>query len=108
MLEEKVKEIANHFGIRNQAIKTMEECSELIQATAKYIIKGYFEECEYSEDGIDFESVYDLIEELVDARLMIDQMEYLLNCSMSCEEIRKQKIDRTLNRIKKENTIDNK
>lgn len=94
MLEEKVKEIANHFGIRNQSIKTMEECSELIQAIAKFTIDGY--------------PLYNLVEELADVRIMIDQMEYLLDCSYGCEEIRKQKIDRTLNRIKKENTIDNK
>lgn len=94
MLEEKVKEIANHFGIRNQSIKTMEECSELIQAIVKFTIDGY--------------PLYNLVEELADVRIMIDQMEYLLDCSYCCEEIRKQKIDRTLDRIKKENTIDNK
>ena len=29
---ERIKEIADHFGLKNQTIKTIEECLELVKA----------------------------------------------------------------------------
>lgn len=59
---ERIKKIIGHYGIRSQAIKTMEECSELIQACAKVLLS----------DKITLSD--NLAEEIVDVSIMIAQI----------------------------------
>ena len=52
------------YGDRNQIIKTMEECGELIHALSRKLIDGSF----YNTK---------VIEELADVQIMLEQMIYL-------------------------------
>ncbi len=63
MTDERIKEIADHYGLDSQLSMMQEECAELIQAISKYRRTG------------DVQGVY---EELADVHIMFDQLIYLL------------------------------
>ena len=81
-MNEKLKEIANYYGIDIQTLKLIEELSELIRAL-----------CRQDYDNI--------IEELADVEIMLEQVKYLGN--YNTEEVKYYKIDRQLKRMKAEN-----
>lgn len=76
-----VERIADHFGLESQKLKTVEECSELIQAI----------------ENEDFENI---VEEIADVLIMVRQLIYLYDIKENVNEMIKIKIQRTLNRYK--------
>lgn len=85
-MNEKIKTIADHYGLNNQMMQTIEEMGELTQA----IVKVY-------RNGLDNERD-NLIEELADVEIMIEQLDYLLGDSQ-IEKVKAYKINRQINRI---------
>ena len=87
--EEKVKQIADFYGLKNQLKQLAEECSELSVEALHYIReKGGTER---------------ISEEIVDVLIMIQKIIYLLrNDTEKLEKYADFKLDRQLSRIKKE------
>ena len=82
-----IKKIAEHFRADTQLDKLREEALELVEAIDEcYLPIGYPNE--------------HLLEELADTRLMIKQVNYLIGSEKLVDKIEKQKIARTLERIK--------
>jgi len=80
--EDKLMQIFDHFGATNQAEKLMEEAAEL--------------RVEIIEDNY-----LGIIEELADVEVLLDQIKVKYEiCPEETESIKKEKIDRTLKRIK--------
>ena len=87
--EEKVKQIADHYGLRNQLKQLAEECCELS-----------IEALHYTRERGGTER---MSEEIVDVLIMIKQIIYLLkNDTEKLEKYAEFKLDRQLSRIKKE------
>ena len=87
--EEKVKQIADFYGMKNQLKQLAEECCELSVEALHYI----------KERG----GAERLSEEIVDVLIMIQQIIYLLrNDSEQLEKYADFKLDRQLSRIRKE------
>lgn len=85
-MNEDLKKIANHYGLRRQLWQTVEETAELTQVICK---TGRY----------DMDTVRDhLVEEVADVSIMIDQIVYLLGYNMIAK-IREEKIKRQLERI---------
>lgn len=90
---EKIKQIANHYGFRHQAIKTTEECSELAVVMAKYVL------------GQAGRSA--VVDELADVTIMKRQMQYLMKISRAeLDQAIENKVNRQLERMKNEKSLD--
>ena len=74
-----ITKIADHFGLENQKVKTIEECSELITAIAKNDIDN-------------------IIEEIADVLIMVQQLRYLYDIEDNVKEMIEFKIKRTVER----------
>ncbi len=87
--EEKVKRIADYYGLKNQLKQLVEECSELSVEAMHYTReKGGTER---------------ISEEIVDVLIMIQQIIYLLmDDTEKLEKYADFKLDRQLGRIEKE------
>ena len=86
---DKVKEIAEHYGLRNQLKQLAEECSELSVESLHYI----------REEG----GTERIFEEMADVLIMIQQVIHLLGCGHEdIEKYAEFKVDRQLKRIKQE------
>ena len=86
--EEKVKQIADFYGLKNQLKQLAEECSELSVESLHYIRRGEKER---------------LFEEMADVLIMIHQITYLLrNDTEKLEKYADFKLDRQLGRIQRE------
>lgn len=88
--EERIKRIADYYGLDAQLDMLQEECAELIQAVSKYKRTR----------------VTNIVEEMADVFIMLDQIIYLLNkevASVDVEEFialwMEKKIRRQLERI---------
>lgn len=95
MSDERLKEIADHYGLDSQLSILQEECAELIQAVSK------------------FRRVYDgslslLMEEMADVEIMLEQIKYLTNEKFKVSGLsiydgvdrwKQQKIDRQIVRM---------
>ena len=86
-----LKDIADHYGLRAQSLKLIEEMAELTQSLSKLLIDPYGE-------GID-ENVE---EEIADVNIMLKQLIYLCGIGDEVNEIMHQKIARQLERMKNE------
>ena len=86
-----LKEIADHYGLRTQSLKLIEEMAELTQSLSKLLIDPY--------DGSIVENVE---EEIADVNVMLKQLIYLCGIGDEVNEIMHQKIARQLERIKNE------
>ena len=87
--EEKVKQIADFYGLKNQLRQLAEECSELSVESLHYI----------RERG----GTERVSEEIVDVLIMIQQVIYLLrDDTEKLEKYADFKLDRQLSRIKRE------
>ena len=85
---DKVKKIADYYGLRNQLKQLAEECSELSVESLHYIRNGGMER---------------LFEEMADVLIMIQQVIHLLGCGREdIEKYAEFKIDRQLSRIERE------
>ena len=96
-MKEKIKRIANHYGLAKQQRQLAEECAELIQATSKYM---RFQEESYALT-VDWTYLQNVIEEIADVEIMLEQMKVLLNLSdEAVESVKNIKVNRELARIK--------
>lgn len=95
--KELLKTIADKYGYGEQSMQCIEECAELIQAINKF--RRAASECKPYE--VRKEAVINIIEEIADVEIMLEQMVYLLKVRREyIDEIKKQKIERTINRMK--------
>lgn len=76
-----ITKIAEHFGLENQKVKTIEECSELITAIAKNDINN-------------------IIEEIADVQIMLRQLVHLYDIEDNVKEMIEFKLNRTKERYK--------
>lgn len=87
-MKKDVEKIAKRFGLRNQQSKTIEECSELIQAISKIQIEGF-----------SVDNYYNLVEEIADVEIMIEQLKFLHEINeQRIIDFKKEKIERTIRR----------
>lgn len=79
---EQLKAIINYYGVTNQKTKAIEEMSELIKAICKNDVKN-------------------IKEEMADVYVMLLQLRMIYGFSSEeIEEIKKEKIERTIERMK--------
>lgn len=87
-MEEKMKKIADYYGLIAQLRQLNEECCELAV------------ECNHAIRG---RVTNKLVEELADVEILLEQIKYLCHCSKEMEEIKEYKVGRQIKRIEKEN-----
>lgn len=95
----KIRVIADHYGYDAQSRQCIEEMGELIQA-----INKWWRVCgngQRTEESI-AECRYNLVEEIADVQIMLYQLGYLLDSRLEVSEIITKKLDRQLERIKRE------
>ena len=86
--EDKVKEIAEHYGLKNQLRQLAEECSELSVESSHSARKG---------------TTVKIIEEMADVMIMIEQVVYLAKIDKcDIEDCINYKINRQIKRIEEE------
>ena len=98
-LAEKIKIVADHYGYGAQSRQCIEEMAELTQA-----INKWWRVCgngQRTEESI-AECRYNLVEEIADVQIMLYQLGYLLDSRLEVSEIITKKLDRQLERIKRE------
>lgn len=78
--------IADYYGVINQAFKLFEELDECKEA-----VRGYINGTDKKEHAV---------EEIADVEVMFDQFKYLLCCEERVNEIKREKVDRQLKRMK--------
>lgn len=83
MINEDLKYIANHYGLKHQLVKCKEELGELIKAI----------------DSLDEKAI---VEEIADVEIMTEQLKYLMRTEPSVEIYKDYKIARQLRRISRE------
>ena len=93
-MQDKIQTIADHYGLQCQLEKAGEELAELYEVYSEYMVKLN----QYDEDI----SLEPLIDELADVKIMIAQMEYLLECKEEVADRVNFKLDRQLDRMKVE------
>jgi NTP pyrophosphatase (non-canonical NTP hydrolase) len=81
-----IETIANHYGLTAQLDQTVEELAELIQGISKYKKSPVV-------------GLRNLTEEMADVKIMIAQLEILLNNETEVRDTLHQKVDRQLRRI---------
>ena len=87
--KEKLKKIADHYGLQAQKGILIEEMAELMQAVNKH------DRCPFNLDAI--------IEEIADVEIMLEQIKYLYGISQQkIDEITDYKIQCTLERMNDE------
>lgn len=102
-MQDKLKIIAEHYGIENQSIQLMEEMAELTIALNKYRRSNKIEHQTISESIDEQFIIEQIIEEICDVEIVLEQIKYLLNHSSDDLAVWKQrKIERQLERIAKE------
>lgn len=84
-------EIANHYGLRTQSLKLIEEMAELTQSLSKLLINPYDESIDENVD-----------EEIADVNIMLKQLMYLCGSRQDVYKIMHQKIARQIERIRNE------
>ena len=86
---DKVKKIADYYGLRNQLKQLAEECSELSVESLHYIREG--------------RGIERISEEIADVLIMIQQIIYLIGHGYGdIEKYAEFKLDRQLSRIERE------
>lgn len=106
MSDERISEIVMRYGYDAQSRQCIEEMAELTQAINKFWRKDL--KCGYSaieENGLDKESeaYINLIEEIADVEIMLEQMKEMLYCRDKVSEIREEKLERQIGRIRTKN-----
>lgn len=95
-MDERIKTIADHYGLNHQIDKLAEESAEMIVAELQLITKV---------DTVDKNTLAEnFISELADVDIVLEQVKYLLNQEQRIFFIRERekKIARTLERIEAE------
>lgn len=93
MISERLKTIANHYGLAYQEVKIMEELAELQKAITRDILNKTGEDIQNKRIS------GDVIQEMADVRIMLEQIEYLTDCGRQVEIYMEQKLKRQLDRI---------
>ena len=94
--------IAEHFGLEGQKNQLIEEMAELTKAICKHCrIDGQGQPV--SKELSRYEIEQNLVEELADVKLVLDQVIHLMECEDQVQQVMKQKIERTFERIGEEN-----
>lgn len=102
-MQDKLKIIAEHYGIENQSIQLMEEMAELTIALNKYRRSSKVEHQTISESIDEQFIIAQIMEEIVDVTIVLEQLKHLFNYSDDELAIWKErKLDRQLERMKKE------
>src|SRR5574344_2472425 len=91
---DKIEKIADHYGLQHQLYKSVEELIELVQAIQDYSFK-----LGMRDDEISTEHVAD---EIADVKIMIAQLEYLLELEEEVNDRVEFKLNRQIDRIKLE------
>lgn len=94
--------IAEHYGLDGQMHQLVEEMAELTQAICKHFRKNGQGQ-PVSSDLTQWKVYQNLIEELADVKLVLDQVVFLLGCNEEVLDVMKQKINRTFERMGKNN-----
>ena len=88
-MKEKIRTIADHYGLTHQLMKTVEELNELALECAK----------SWEKKGI----TINLISEIADVEIMLEQIKHLAKIEPSdIDEVKAFKINRQLKRIAEE------
>ena len=93
--ETQIETIAKHYGSKRQVVKACEELSECISA----LCTGLYA---HEDDVGAFEH---MAEEMADARIMLDQIEFLYGLKTHCAYWREFKLTRQMNRIRDEQKL---
>ncbi len=88
-----INEIATHYGLQNQLIKTMEEAGELQTAIAKFTLASTPEQAEELKPHV--------IEEAADCYIMVMQLRKLLS-TRKFDKMVAFKLDRQKKRMEQE------
>lgn len=91
-MDERIKKIAIHYGLIPQMKKTQEELKELDEAITLFL------------DG-EKNTLDHVIEELVDVKIMLLQIETLLHVDEAICEYAKYKLNRQIERIRMEEDV---
>lgn len=98
-MENNLLQIIQHYKINNQQRKFVEECYELMEAITQ---REYQPKDKKPYELIEFEKAH-IIEEIADIEVMLKQFQYYYDISdEDIEEIMKYKIQRQIERIKKD------
>lgn len=94
-----IKQIAEHYGMEHQTIKTMEELAELTAELSRLAILNstplkLVSIAEYNAQ------LTKVIEEIADVEIMLEQLKYIYDCEMVVEDIRAKKIARQFERMR--------
>lgn len=89
-----IKQIADHYGIQHQVDKAFEELDELKEELAAYYFRFL--------DNDDKTNTLGIIDEIADVKIMLAQLEYLLEIEKDVHARVWFKIKRQLERIRKE------
>lgn len=103
MSDKRIQEIVSWYGYDAQSRQCIEEMAELTQAINKFWRKDL--RCSYgalNEDRLDRESeaYKNLIEEIADVEIMLEQMKELLFVGDKVNEIKEEKLERQIKRLK--------
>lgn len=99
-MNDKIKQIAMHYGLFAQIWQTTEECAELIKALSKY--NRATGQGHPTIEDVDT-AIYNVVEEIADVEIMLSQLKYLFDCESAVEKVKIKKIERTLERMRSEN-----
>lgn len=95
----KINEIAEHYGYYPQSRQLIEEMAELTVA----INKEWRLMNEDADSGEIKDARMHIAEEMADVQIMILQISHLLQCGEHINKIMTEKLDRQMERIRKEN-----
>lgn len=90
-MDKRIMTIANHYGLRYQAEKAIEEMAELMVAI------------KHQDNMNPLSSSLPFIEELADVKIMIDQLYYLTDRGGNVKRAIDWKLNRQIKRIEEEN-----
>lgn len=92
-MQSKIEYIADHYGLRHQCMKLLEEMGELTVEVTKYLLSA-------QSDSVSHVPIK-LQQELADVNVLVEQVKYLVNTEyVNCEMERK--IERQLGRMQNE------
>lgn len=103
MEKDKISKIANHYGLFNQSRQLIEEMAELMVALNKYI-RILDNHRDIPSEWLDLSDAHrNIVEEIADVLVMLEQIKVLLFIEdLNIEKIANSKLDRQLERMKKE------
>ena len=94
---ELLKRAIAKYGRENQIAKAMEEIGELLTAVGRYEARESL-----AREALPDMLVYNIVDEIADARIMIDQLAIIYGVEMRCEEREGHKLARLEGRLAEE------